>query len=182
MSKLTVLDLYVRLCGYKILVRANRFACDTAFARVVHDRLLSALDLHRDARHQALTLQHAIQVEPVAEAREALRDMFDDCMADIDCNGRGFYPWHLLDGLDPNPDYRGYFHPVAAMWCHGAIPEWMNVSDEHLCGLRRIIDQIAAETGIRFTAYLCDLNIGPEGAAHLDPVAYENPFGNERYQ
>ena len=182
MPKLDLLGLYTRLCGFKVLVRANRFGCDTRFAQVVHDRLLDALTLHIDTCRQAMRLQRLVRVEPDPETREALHQMIGDCLEDLDNGGRGFYPWHLLDSLDPDPDLGGYHHPVAAMWCYGKVPGWMVVSDDHLCGLRSIIDQIAEETGIRFTTYLCDASIGPEGAGELDPVIYEKPIGNYRYQ
>lgn len=182
MSKLDLLGLYTKLCGFKILVRANRFGCDTRFARVVHDRLFEALTLHIDTCRQAMRLQRLLRVEPDPEVREALHEMIGDCLGDLETGGGGFYPWHLLDSVDPDPDFGGYIHPVAAMRCYGKIPEWMVVSDEHLCGLGRIIAQIAEETGIRFTTYLCDASIGPEGTDDLDPEIYERPIDNFRYQ
>lgn len=182
MSKLDILDLYTKLCGFKLVVCANRLKCDTRFARVVHDRLIDALGSHIDTCRQTLRLEHLLSLEADPVAREALDDKIYDCLGDLGEGGWGFYPWHLLDSVDTDPDFGGYIYPAAAMWFPGGIPEAMVVGDEHLCGLRTIIDQIATETGIRFTAYLCDARIGSQGAGALDPAIYETPIGNYRYR
>ena len=105
------------------------------------------------------------------------------------CGGRplvegalDFYPWHLLDCIDPEIDWGGYRDPVAEMWCPRPIPESFTVSDEHLCGLGGIIRRIAADTGIRFTTYLYYDCIGPDGAAGIEPAIYETPIRNDRYR
>ena len=182
MSKLDLLDLYTRLCGFKILVRANRFGCETRFSQVVHDRLLEALTSHIESCKRALSLKRELRVERDFAMREALHEMLDDCLGDLAEGGAGFYPWHLLDAVDRDPSRGGYLHPVFAIHVGRAIPEWMTVADEHLNGLDVIIKQIAAETGITFTTYLCGMSIGPDGAKDLDAEVYQKPIENYRYQ
>ena len=180
MSKLTIIGLYAKLCGFKVLVRANRFGCDTRFAQVVHDRLLAALELHIDTCQRALQAQRALRVERDPVICEDLHQTIEDVWAD--CDGRGFYPWHLLDCIDPEMDWGGYRDPSAGMWVPRPIPERFTVDDKHLCGLGEIIGRIAAETGIRFTTYLYYDCIGPDGAGSLDPDIYERPLGNNLYR
>ena len=181
MSDLDFLDLNRKLCGFRAKVRKNRFRCDTRFAQSLHDKLLVAINAHLKTCREGARLQRLLRSETDPTVRDTLEDALGDCMGDLESGGRGFYPWHLLDAVDPDPDFGGYYHPVAAMWCHGHIPEWMVVGDEHLCGLGAILRRIAAATGIRFTTYLYYDCIGPEGAGGLDPEIYEKPLGNDLY-
>ncbi len=182
MSDLDFLDLWGKLEGFRTAVRANRSCCGSRFAQVLHDRLLAALDLLADTCREGAKVQRRLRTETDPAVRASLEQTLGDCMGDFESGGCGFYPWHLLDAVDPDPDFGCYYHPVASMWCHGPIPDWMAVGDEHLCGLGPIIRRIAAETGIRFTTYLCVAGIGPEGAGQLDPEVYETPVGNFRYR
>ena len=182
MSDLDFLDLCGKLEGFQTAVRANRSACGSRFAQVLHDRLLAALDLLVQTCREGADVQRRLWIETDPAVRESLEQIFGDCLGDLETCGGGFYPWHLLDAVDRDPDCGGYHHPVAAMWCHGPILDGMTVGHEHLAGLGPILRRIADETGIRFTTYLCDTCIGPEGAGHLDPETYEHPIGNYRYQ
>ena len=182
MSDLDFLDLYRALGGFSTAVRKNSVRCDSRFAQSLHEKLLAALDSHLQTCREGVEIQRRLGTETDPAAREALEQALGDCMGDLESGGRGFYPWHLLDAVDRDPDFGGYRHPVAAIWCHGPIPKWMTVGDEHLCGLGPILRAITARTCIRFTTYLCDTGIGAEGAGQLDPEIYERPIGNFRYQ
>ncbi len=109
--------------------------------------------------------------------QDGLYDLLGECLSDLECGGRGFFPWHLLDHINRDPDFGGYYHPVNGIWRSGTIPELMTVSDEDLDGLGPIIRQIAEETGFRFTVYLCSTHVGPQGASELEPEIYERPAG-----
>ncbi|WP_140849236.1 hypothetical protein [Paracoccus sp. FO-3] len=182
MSDLDFLDLSRQFSALRAAVRQNLVRCDTRFAQSLHEKLLVALNGHLKTSREGARVQRRLRTETDPAAREVLEQTLGDCMGDLESGGRGFYPWHLLDAVDRDPDFSGYRHPVAATWCHGTIPEWMTVGDEHLCGLGPILRRIAARTGIRFTTYLCDASIGPEGAGHLDPEIYERPISNFRYR
>lgn len=182
MSDLDFLDLYRALGGFRTAVRKNYFRCDTRFAQSLHEKLLVALNSHLKTCREGARIQRRLRTETNPVARKALGQALGDCMGDLESGGRGFYPWHLLDAVDRDPDFGGYLHPVAAIWCHGPIPAGMSVGDEHLSGLGPILRAISTRTGIRFTTYLCDASIGPEGAGQLDPEIYERPIGNFRYQ
>jgi hypothetical protein len=182
MPKPDFLDLDAKLSRFQTLVRANRAGCDTRFAEVLHDRLLDALEILGAVCQEGAETERMLEIETDPARRDALDEAVGNCWGDLESGGGGFYPWHLLDSVDRDPDFGGYVHPVAARWCHGPIPEWMAVCDTHLCGLGGIIERIADETGIRFTAYLCDAGIGPDGAGELDPAIYETPIGNIRYR
>jgi len=156
MPKSDFLTLYAKFSGFRILVRANQLGCDTAFARDVHDRLLAALDRNAASCIEAIRLERLLRGEPDPAMQDALADMIGDCIGDLQSGGMSRYPFHLLDPVDYDPERGGYVHPVFAVWCRGRIPESMAATDRDLCGLRTIIDQIATETGCRFTAYQCD--------------------------
>ncbi|MFC7706343.1 hypothetical protein ACFQXB_19415 [Plastorhodobacter daqingensis] len=182
MSDLDFPDLSRKLGRIRSRVRKNYFRCDTRFAQSLHEKLLVALNCHLRTCREGARVQRQLRTEANPAVRESLERRLGDCIGDLESGGRGFYPWHLLDAVDPDPDFGGYHHPTAAMWCPGPIPEWMAVGDEHLCGLGPILRRIAAQTGIRFTTYLCDTGIGPDGAGALDPEIYERPIGNFRYR
>ncbi|MBY3123248.1 hypothetical protein HFO29_36265, partial [Rhizobium laguerreae] len=38
------LMLYAKLAGFRLVVLANRFGCDTDFSRELHDRLIEGLE------------------------------------------------------------------------------------------------------------------------------------------
>jgi len=182
MPKLDFLDFSEKFTRFASEVRTNRTACDTRFSQVVHDRLADALDRlagYCREGHQAETM---LRTEADPAAREALEETINFCVGDLETSGGGFYPWHLLDRIDPEMDWGGYIDPSAEMWCPSPIPARFTVEDKHLCGLGEIIKRIAADTGIRFTTYLYYDCIGPEGAGGLDPEIYEKPLGNDLYQ
>ena len=182
MPKLDFLDFQTKFIAFETQVRANRAKCDTRFAEVVHDRLADALERLAgfcQEGHQAETM---LLTETDPTAREALEMTVNFCVGDLESSGGGFYPWHLLDCIDPEMDWGGYRDPVAEMWCPHPIPARFTVNDRHLCGLSEIIRRIAADTGIRFTTYLYYDCIGPNGAASLESAIYETPIGNDRYR
>lgn len=182
MSDLDFLNLSRKLGRIRTRVRKNYFRCDTRFSQSLHEKLLLALNGHLKTCREGAKVQRRLRNESDPTVRKSLEQTLGDCMGDLKSGGRGFYPWHLLDAVDGDPDFGGYHHPVAAMWCNGPIPEWMTVEDKHLSGLGPILRQIAAQTGIRFTTYLCDASIGPDGAGQLDPEIYERPVSNFRYR
>ncbi|ODT75397.1 MAG: hypothetical protein ABS76_34490 [Pelagibacterium sp. SCN 64-44] len=115
MPKLDFLDFSEKFTRFASGVRTNRTTCDTRFAQVVHDRLADALDRlagYCREGHQAETM---LRTEADPAAREALEETINFCMGDLETSGGGFYPWHLLDRIDPEMDWGGYIDPSAEM-------------------------------------------------------------------
>lgn len=176
MNDSELLTLYTKLCGFKLLVLANRAGATSRFSRVIHDRLIGALDHNVRTCSQAMAALLKAQQEHWTERAEQLFDEYNVLLGSLESGGKGFYPWHLLDHFNPALGTGGYVHPVFGVWCKGPIPDAMTVGDEHLDGLGVILRQIAEETGFRFTVYLWT-DIGPEGPGALDPDLYERPAG-----
>lgn len=177
MTKPDLLALYTKLCGFKLMVRANRAGATSHFARVVHDRLIDVLDLHAQTCSRAMECFRLAQEETWQWLVDRRWAEYGNALADLEAGGQGFYPWHLMDHINGQPGQIGYYHPIYGIWCKGAIPESMTVSDTYLDGLGTIIRQIKAETGFRFTVYLCSMPLGLEGAGDLDPEIYARPAG-----
>lgn len=182
MPKLDFLDFSVKFTRFAMQARANRDRCETRFARVVHDRLIEALEGHAWSCRQAVEIERLLLTETNGDRREALDHELGLCVGDLETGGGGSYPWHLLDCIDPDWVWGGYIDPSAQMSVPGPIPERFTVDAKHLCGLDEIIRQIKADTGIRFTTYLYHDCIGPDGARGLDPEIYEKPLGNDKYR
>jgi hypothetical protein len=151
-------------------------------AEVLHDRLTDALDCLAGFCEEGHQAETKLRTETDPTAREALEEIVNFCVGDLETSGGGSYPWHLLDCIDPDWVWGGYIDPSAEMWCPHPIPQRFTVSVAHLCGLDEIIERIAADTGIRFTTYLYYDCMGPEGAKDLDPEIYETPMRNDRYR
>ena len=181
MSDLDFHDLSKKLTRFRTKLRKNLYRCDTPFAFSLHDRLLCALRVLLKICRDGAKAQRSLRTAIDPAVRRAFEETLSTCIGDLETSGRGFHPWHLLDAVDCDRHHIRYYHPSLAIWVDGRIPDWMTVGDEHLSGLGRVIRQIADKTGIRFTTYFCDANIGPEGAGELHWSVYQTPVGNTRY-
>lgn len=148
------LTLFTRLNGFRVIVRINRVGCDNDLARRAHDRLVAKLGELIELMIRAI------------EAKRCLRDSTDPARAeqpgeDLDWIEAEFeqrwlsQPQPLLDHLDIDPATQEIFDPRTKRWY--ALAEWSPTRSEigarGLCGLREIIDQIGAETGVSFSVY-----------------------------
>ena len=52
------LMLHTKLSGFRLVVLANRFGCDTSFSRALHDRLMEGLDAARARIRTIMALEH----------------------------------------------------------------------------------------------------------------------------
>lgn len=137
------------------MVLANRLAYDNATARQAHDRLLTKLGDVIQLMREALAAARDLSPAGPAEHNRTV----DEDLAWIEEKfGRRWQsgsPHPLLDELVIDPATDEAFDECRRRW--HAIDEWgprqRDVSDAELCGLRRIIDQIACETGVSFSAY-----------------------------
>lgn len=57
MNSSQALILIARLAGFKLLVRANRFGCDSDLARVAHDNVIAVLDGYRSELAELIQLE-----------------------------------------------------------------------------------------------------------------------------
>jgi hypothetical protein len=171
MSDLVHLTLFTQFSGFKVLVLANRLACDNDLARTAHDRLIAKLGDLIELMRGALAAERNLLCDENSERyQNAAEDLYwiaeefaSRCMADD--------PVPLLDSLWIDWATREIFDAQIQRWrFYENDGPWLDdVSDAELCGLRRIIDDIAAETGVRFSA--CRIVYEEEAAAPSDDEA-----------
>lgn len=152
------LALFVRLCGFKLVVRANCFGCDNDLARAAHDRLLSSLDeIIVDVR-ALLEAERDIALNDDPDMHEPLVVEYWDCRRHYDERWNGFDPLPLVEHLRIDHETRRYFDARTGRWHHNGDfgPDMIPITDAELCGLRAITLQIREQTGTRFLAYRID--------------------------
>lgn len=54
------LMLPTKLSGFRLVVLANRFGCDTSFSRALHDRLMEGLDAARARIRTIMALERSV--------------------------------------------------------------------------------------------------------------------------
>jgi len=156
MSDFHYVELYAKFAGFRIMVLANRLACDDDFSRGAHDRLVAKLDQLVDLARGTLAAQHALAVNP--DGPDA-----DDLGEQIWATGQDLtYNWREPDGIDllhceVHVDWatKEYYDSRTGTWrfLDGFPPPRVEIGDDRLNGLCAILRQIAAETGIRFNTY-----------------------------
>ncbi|EJT01419.1 hypothetical protein [Rhizobium sp. CCGE 510] len=150
MSDFNFLMLYARLAGFKLLVSANRIACEHEFSKTLHDRLLAGLDGAIQSARHTMSLQRELMA-------------VDDPEGTISCQLQGEEEILagctivLLDELEIDYDtneYRvngGEWHCALSADCDGIeirYPTTVPLSDTELGPLAAIIRDIAWETGV----------------------------------
>ncbi|MBP1848274.1 hypothetical protein J2046_006565 [Rhizobium petrolearium] len=155
MSDLNALELYAKLCGFKLLVLANRFGSTNAVSDHVHheflERIGDLIELMQDILHAERKLRvvsDAVQREEVEWARWSC----EHHLVDVYLTGA---PYPLLEFVPIDPETQEYRDNTTGSWrpLTEDGPYLRDVSNEELSGLRTIMDQIAEETGICFSAY-----------------------------
>ena len=142
--------LYAKLAGFKLLVSANRIACEDKFSKTLHDRLLAGLDGAIQSTRHIMSLQRELAAG-------------DDPEGTISCQLQGEEETLarrtivLLDELEIDYDtneYRvnaGEWRNALSADCDGIeirYPTTVPLSDAELGLLAAIIRDIAWETGI----------------------------------
>lgn len=154
MSDIDYLTLFTRFCGFKLVAIANRLGCDNILARCAHDRLVAKLCQLIALMREALAAERDTALgEASARYQTACEDLFwiEAEFAHRWLSGR---PHALLDDLHIDVGTREIFDARSRCWrpLGDTDPSLREVTDGELCGLRRIIDQIASETGVSFSA------------------------------
>ncbi len=155
MSDLNALELYTKLCGFKLMVLANRLGSTNAVSDDAHSELLervgNLIQLMQDIMHaerELLVVTDAAQREELEWARWSCENhLVDIWLTSAPC------PLFEFVAIDPETqEYRdnatGHWRPITAEG-----PYLSDISNEELCWLRTIMDQIAEETGVCFSAY-----------------------------
>lgn len=155
MSDFTAVSNYATLAGFRVIVIANRFACDNSIAQIAHDNLIHQMDLRIAEAHRYIALERVYETasdEWVVDNADAgmynlqMRAL-DDKYNDIDLLGQSSI---VIDRVERE-------------WCFRGSSEWRSlddtppaqeiVGDDVLCGLSAILVTIREETGLVFTTY-----------------------------
>ncbi|NKL20244.1 hypothetical protein [Rhizobium leguminosarum] len=142
------LMLYTKLAGFRLVVLANRFGCDSDFSRELHDRLVEGLDAAIARVQMMMALERLVLTgeDEFAEFRlEGENEIF------------GRYAINLLDDLKIDFDtheYRinggGWINALSAddSGVEVQFPTLVGLTDEKLGPLASIIEDITLETGM----------------------------------
>lgn len=146
------LMLYTKLSGFRLVVLANRFGCETDFTRALHDRLLEGLEV---GIGRVLTI--------MALERSVLTG--DDEFAEYQLEGEteifGRFTITLLDDLETDFDTHEYrindgdwINALTADYTGVDIdyPELVALTVDELGSLAPIIKVITRDTGIAVNA------------------------------
>lgn len=152
--------LYACLSGWRLVVLANRLACESDLARDLHDNLLQGLGgAMSEARHMG-ELERSILAETDPEGLSLARYLYE---GSAEILGRKRIV--LLDDLEIDFDtheYRvngGEWYCALSADCDGVsidYPTTVELSDDELGGLSEIIRGIGRDTGIEIVAARID--------------------------
>lgn len=147
----SALDRIVQLSGFRILVLANRFGCDSLRARKVHDRLAAVLaEMIADTRN--ITAAERTVATTVGEYEK------DEERLELYYYQSRFEEKWLTEAVPLLDDYiiddatGEYFDIPAGRWFfrEGDMPIIVPVPADALCGLATIIAEIEDATGTSF--------------------------------
>lgn len=154
MSDFKAVSNYAKLAGFRVMVIANRFACDNRIARLAHDNLIHHLDMRIEEARRFIALENV---------RETATDRWvaDDADYEIfrlqqrDQLDKHFSTPLLAESpIEVDRETREWRYRGASVWhLYEAQPVPEVVEDEVLCGLSEIIEQIRTETGLVFSTY-----------------------------
>lgn len=175
MNSSQALNLIVKLAGFKLLARANRFGADSDLARDAHDTVMAILDGYR--AELAELVHHAAEA-----ARETGLDRKEDlvchllCLQDeTDQFWYGCQPFEIGGWRRTEPD-GSFTNPVSGnVEIIADDLLLVEIPPERLNGLPAILDDLAAECDIRFTYDMVLYRPKPrnpnpsEGIAPFDP-------------
>jgi len=146
------LALYTKLSGFRLVVLANRFGCETDVSRKLHERLLEGLEAAAGRIRTIMALERSILAgddEYAAYRLEGETEIFER------------FSIILLDELDIDFDTHEY-RINGGDWCIALTadytcvdidyPELVALTDDELGSLAPIIKEITRETGIAVNA------------------------------
>ncbi|MBY3168834.1 MULTISPECIES: hypothetical protein [Rhizobium] len=142
------LMLYTKLAGFRLVVLANRFGCDSDFSRELHDRLIEGLEAAVARIRVIMELERTLLVgddEFIAYQLQGETEIF------------GRFTINLLDDLEIDFDTHEY-RIKGGNWINAltaddngidiAYPELLALTEEQLGSLVPIVEEITRQTGI----------------------------------
>ncbi|NKN16406.1 hypothetical protein [Rhizobium laguerreae] len=142
------LMLYTKLAGFRLVVLANRFGCDSDFSRELHDRLIEGLEAAVARIRVIMELERTLLVgddEFIAYQLQGETEIF------------GRFTINLLDDLEIDFDTHEY-RINGGNWINAltaddngidiAYPELLALTEEQLGSLVPIVEEITRQTGI----------------------------------
>ncbi|MBP1886578.1 hypothetical protein [Sinorhizobium mexicanum] len=146
------LMLYTKLAGFRLVVLANRFGCDSEFSRDLHDRLIEGLEAAIGRVRIIMSLERSVLTG---------EDEFAEYQLEGETEIFGRFTINLLDDLEIDFDtheYRinGGDWAIALTADYTGVdidyPELVALTDNELGSLGPIIKDITRETGIAVNA------------------------------
>lgn len=143
------LMLYAKLAGFRLVVLANSFGCDTSFLHELHPRLIEGIEATIDRIRTIMELEHRLLV--------GTDDEFTAFQLEGETEVLGHFVINLLDELEIDHDtheYRindgGWINALAADYGGVEIdyPTLVPLTEQELGSLAPIIKNIVRETGI----------------------------------
>ncbi|AHG48809.1 hypothetical protein RLEG12_07695 (plasmid) [Rhizobium leguminosarum bv. trifolii CB782] len=142
------LMLYTQLAGFRLVVLANRFGCDSDFSRELHDRLVEGLEAAIARIHIIMELERSVLIG---------NDEFAEYQLEGESEIFGRFVINLLDDLEFDCDTHE-FRVNGGDWMNALavddsgvdidFPELVSLSEDELGSLAQIIKDITLATGI----------------------------------
>ncbi len=142
------LMLYTKLAGFRLVVLANRFGCDSELSRALHDRLIEGLEAAIGRVRIIMALERSVLIG-------------DDEFAEYQLEGEAEIFWrftiNLMDDLEIDFDTHEYringgdwVIALTADYTGVEIdyPELVPLTEQELGSLAPILKELTAETGI----------------------------------
>jgi hypothetical protein len=153
--------LYTKLSGFRLVVLANRFGCETDFTRALHDRLLEGLEAATGRLRTIMALERSVLIG---------HDEFAEYQLEGEAEIFGRFAISLLDDLEIDFDTHEYringgdwIVALTADYTGVDIdyPELIALTDDELGSLAPIIKDITRQTGIAVNASRVSYNRCP---------------------
>lgn len=150
------LMLYTKLTGFRLVVLANRFGCDTEFSRELHDRLAEGLEAAIAQIQTIMALERSLLAD---------NDEFATYQLEGTVEIFGSFTINMLDELEidyETHEYRinggGWMNALTADDNEVEVnyPKLVVLSDNALGSLAQIAREITMETGIPVHAARAD--------------------------
>ncbi|MFC3722018.1 hypothetical protein [Neoaquamicrobium sediminum] len=174
MSDFYYTKLHAKFAGFRIMVLANRLACNDDLSRVAHDTLVGKLDELIDLARATVAAECKLAQNPDSPEAEDLGEQIWAAGQDLT------YLWREPDGIDllhcdvcVDWATKEWYNKRTGEWrfLDGFPPPRIKIGDDRLNGLCKILGQIAKETGIVFNTYTTKQYFGVEEPDE-DPECY----------
>lgn len=150
MNTSQALMLIARLAGFRLLVRANRFGCDSDFARAAHDNVIAVLDSYRGELAELIQLECEAGRETDPDRKDDLIYHLVQCQRATDRNWYDCQPFEL-GGWHPSEADGSFLDPVTGVPAIVTeMPVLVALPQNRLCGLPTLLEAIAEECAINF--------------------------------